>query len=378
MASIREIPGRAKPFGVRYRSPDGTEHTRWFPTRSKASAFRSSVETDRAQGVLLDPRLGRTTFEAWSTRWLASATHLKPRTFVGYQVILRARINPRFARAQLNRIEPLDVREWMASLTERGLSASSVRQSYRLFSMIMKAAVESRYIARSPCIGVRLPRLPNREMLFLDAAQVDRLAVAMGAPYDVLVYVMAYGGMRWGEAIALKRRRFDEVRGRLEVSESLAEVNGKMLWGDTKTHARRAVVLPSFLRALMRAHLAEHVALDADALMFTASMGGPLRGTSFRNGRWAPALRAAGLPPALRIHDLRHTCAALLIAENASPKLIQAHLGHSTIAVTFDRYGHLFPDDMDRIADALDARRAAVGDGGVVLLDERRDQNSTT
>jgi len=65
------------------------------------------------------------------------------------------------------------------------------------------------------------------------------------------------------------------------------------------------------------------------------------------------------LPRALRINDVRHTWAALLIAENASPKLIQVHLGHSTIAVTFDRYGHLFPDHMDRIADALDARRSA-------------------
>lgn len=76
--------------------------------------------------------------------------------------------------------------------------------------------------------------------------------------------------------------------------------------------------------------------------------------------------RVLNLPRELRIHDLRHTCAALLIAENASPKLIQAHLGHSTIAVTFDRYGHLFPDDMDRIAEALDARRAA-GNGAPAI-----------
>lgn len=358
VASIREIPGRAKPFGVRYRSPDGTEHTRWFATKRQARDFRSGVESDRAQGVLLDPRLGRTTFGAWSTRWLESATHLKPRTLAGYHTLLRARILPRFGGAPLSKIEPLDVREWTASLSACGLSASSVRQSYRLFSMIMKAAVESRYIARSPCIGVRLPRLPDREMLFLDAAQVDQLASAISEPFDVLVYVLAYGGLRWGEAVALKRRRFDEVRGRLEVAESLAEVNGILHWGPTKTHARRSVVLPGFLRAMVRDHLAERVDAGLDALMFTGAKGGPMRGTNFRKGRWAPALRAAGLPDALRIHDLRHTCAALLIAENANPKLVQAHLGHSTIAVTFDRYGHLFPDDMDRIAEALDARRS--------------------
>lgn len=150
--------------------------------------------------------------------------------------------------------------------------------------------------------------------------------MAVGAPYDVLVYVLAYGGLRWGEAVAHKRKRFDEVRGRLKVAESIAEVNGILHWGATKTHARRSVVLPGFLRAMVRAHLDDRVPLDPEALLFAGAKGGPLRGTSFRKGRWAPALRAARLPDEFRIHDLRHTCAALLIAENANPKLVQAHL----------------------------------------------------
>jgi integrase len=69
----------------------------------------------------------------------------------------------------------------------------------------------------------------------------------------------------------------------------------------------------------------------------------------------APALADAGLPADVRIHDLRHTAASLLIAQGAHPKMIQAHLGHASITTTLDRYGHLFPDDMDRLADALDA-----------------------
>jgi len=61
---------------------------------------------------------------------------------------------------------------------------------------------------------------------------------------------------------------------------------------------------------------------------------------------WDPAVRSAGLAPGLRIHDLRHTCASLLIAHGAHPKAAQVHLGHSSISVTMDRYGHLFPSDM--------------------------------
>lgn len=79
-----------------------------------------------------------------------------------------------------------------------------------------------------------------------------------------------------------------------------------------------------------------------------------MRIANFRRRVWFPALEAAGLGN-LRIHDLRHTAAALLVAQGAYPKAVQTQFGHSSITVTMDRYGHLFPDDMDRLADALDA-----------------------
>jgi hypothetical protein len=115
------------------------------------------------------------------------------------------------------------------------------------------------------------------------------------------------------------------------------------------------VVIPGFLREMLAAHLARNVARDPDSLVFTNAEGGPLRNSNFRSRVWRPALAAAGLPEDLRIHDLRHTCAALLIAQGAHPKAIQAQLGHSSIQVTLDRYGHLFPDDMDGLATQLDA-----------------------
>jgi integrase len=101
-------------------------------------------------------------------------------------------------------------------------------------------------------------------------------------------------------------------------------------------------------------------------LVFTASEGGPLRHANFYKRIWRPARQAACVPDGLRIHDLRHTCAALLIAQGASPKAIQAHLGHSSIQVTFDRYGHLFPEDLEDLAARLDAA------GGITCADQTR------
>jgi integrase len=96
---------------------------------------------------------------------------------------------------------------------------------------------------------------------------------------------------------------------------------------------------------------------DPDAFLFTAPRGGPLRHHNFYQRLFCPALPRAGLPGQIRLHDLRHTCAALLIAQGAHPIAIQAHLGHSSIQITMDRYGHLFPDTLEHLADRLDAVR---------------------
>jgi integrase len=104
-----------------------------------------------------------------------------------------------------------------------------------------------------------------------------------------------------------------------------------------------------------------------DDLVFTAPLGGPLRESKFVPGYFKPAVRAVGLPTTLRFYDLRHTAASLLIREGASIKAVQKQLGHATASITLDTYGHLFPDELDQLAErledvrgrALAARRAA-------------------
>jgi integrase len=140
----------------------------------------------------------------------------------------------------------------------------------------------------------------------------------------------------------------------VEVAESLSEVDGRLIFGPTKTHQARQTALPQALTDTLAAHIDKYVEEDREALVFTAPEGGPLRIPNFRRRVWWAALDETELSRAVRIHDLRHTCASLLIAQGAHPKAIQQHLGHSSISVTFDRYGHLFPDDQDRLAAALD------------------------
>jgi integrase len=97
-------------------------------------------------------------------------------------------------------------------------------------------------------------------------------------------------------------------------------------------------------------------------LVFPGPLGGPMRWSKWTKRYFKPAALAAGLPERLRLYDLRHTCASLLIREGATVKAVQAQLGHATASITLDTYGHLFPDELDQLAGRLEAARAAALD----------------
>lgn len=300
------------------------------------------------------------TLSAWSSDWLDFSVHLKPKTQIGYESLLRTRILPTFGARELDAIDGLAIRRWVAEMHADGLSASRIKQAYRLLRQILASAVDCGLLERDPSHGVKMPRDVRHEMSCLTAGEVEHLADAVPARYRPLVHVLAYGGLRWGEGAALRRHRCDLDAGRLIVAESLADVNGRAVFGMTKTYRVRKTRIPDFLVEELRAHL-ESVDSAPDALLFTAPKGGPLLIANFRQRVWWPALDAAGLARSVRIHDLRHTCASLLIRQGVHPKAIQHHLGHSSIQITMDRYGHLLPDQYDDLAFRLDQMHATVG-----------------
>jgi integrase len=301
---------------------------------------------------------GDTLLDAWAARWMASRVDLKPKTQVSYASLLRTQILPSFGRRPISLIRPIDVQEWIARMQNAGLSPSRIRQAANLLGSILKAAVNEDMLTKNPCATARLPRMRQREMAFFTAEQVESIAATTNAPYDTLIYVLAYTGLRFGEAAALRRDDCEFGRARLRIDESLAEVNGRLYFGAPKNHQRRYVVLPPFLTALLQRHLDEHVAAHGPSLVFTSPTGGPLRYGNFARRVWKPALDRAGIA-STGLHALRHTCASLLIDLGAPIKAVQAQLGHRSAELTLDRYGHLYPDQMDVLAARLEGARAA-------------------
>lgn len=367
MASIVEVPrtrkgtrrrgarsnGALVAYKVRYRDPDRRERSKTFLRKIDAEEFARSVETDIRRGDYLDPAAGKVTLNEWADEWFGTIRHLKPKTREGYEGILRKHVLPRLGRRSLASVKPIDIRRFVSELVDAGYSPSRVRQVRHLLGMLFAAAVENGAIATSPVSGIKIPREQRRDMQVLTPNQVAALAEAVPARFKALVYLLAYGGLRWGEAAALRRSRVNLLRSRVEVSESVSETSTGLHYGATKTYQSRTVALPAFLKDMLAEHLRVYVDNDPNALVFTTEAGAPLRNNNWRSRVWTPALQEARLP-SVRIHDLRHTCATLLIAQGAHAKAIQRHLGHSSIQITFDTYGHLLPDEQDRVAAALD------------------------
>jgi integrase len=207
-------------------------------------------------------------------------------------------------------------------------------------------------------------------MHFLDAAQVEALAEAIAPPHGVLIRFAACTGLRPCEFVALKVSRLDLLRGTVRVAEAAPEVAGHPMWGGVKTHEARTARLPRSVADELGVYLASRPNGPND-LLFTAPRGGPLRESKFVPGRFKPAIGAANqaiatldgqhrpapLPEDLRLYDLRHTAASLMIREGASVKAVQKQLGHATASITLDVYGHLFPDELDALAGRLERAR---------------------
>jgi integrase len=357
--SIRKLPsGR---WQARYRDAANQEHAETFGGKADADTWLAGAQADMARGDWRDPTMARVAFATWAERWLATTVHLAPKTRIGYESILRTRCLPAFGTTPVVAIDTPAVRGFVSDLLAADVPVGTVVKARAVLRLVMATAIEGGAIKANPCDGVRVGRTRRREMVFLTPAQVEDLATAITNPsrggsypaYGLLVRFAAYSGLRAGEITALRVSRLDLMRGRVDVAESLSEVPGRgLVYGPTKTYHRRSVAIPRFLVD----ELAHLVAAQAGhAPVFTATTGGPLRWTNFYPRHYRPAVLEAGLPPSTRFHDLRHTCAALSVAQGAHPEAIKQRLGHSTITTTLDVYGHLFPELEEALTDRLDA-----------------------
>ena len=340
---LRRLP--SKRWQASYIGPDLQRHYALytFETKMDGEGWLASERRLLADENWLPPgqrrRLGLT-FEAYAEAWLRGR-ELKPSTTNLYTGILRRHILPTFADRMVIKISSADVRAWYAVLDRD--TQTTRAHAYSLLRAILSTAVEEEIIAANPCTirgAGQTKRKHDPEPA--TQAEVRALVEAMPERLRLMPLLAAWCGLRFGEAVELRRGDIDLAGGRLSVSRGLVRVAGTNVVGTPKSAAGiRWVAIPPHMVPAVSEHLDAHVRPQRDALLFPHSADEPAR--HFTHGWYykqfhMPAREAAGRPD-LRFHDLRHTGATWAAQTGATLAEVMARLGHSTPAAAL-RYQH--------------------------------------
>ena len=307
---------------------------------------------------------GNATIRDYLTSWLRDvvAVRNRPRTAEGYRIIVNRHIVPILGGVRVSRLQPADVEVLEAKLLSRGLSANTVHHVHVVLSKALKDATRKGLVSRNVCQLVEPPRPARYEVDPPDSNAIARiLELAHKTPYYAIFHVLAYCGLRRGEAVALKWAKIDYVRGVLSVVETAQRLAGKgIVFQPTKSAAgRRGIKLDPKTIRVLRAHnaaqaeyrLALGPIYENHDLVFPGSTGKPLD-PSVLTRNFARMATNAGMP-GIRLHDLRHAHASALIKVGAHPRVVQDRMGHASSAFTMQAYGHVAADQQEEAANAV-------------------------
>lgn len=344
--SIRPPRWAGDKYLARYTDHTGRERSKGFSTRRDAEAFLQETRVDLRRGVWHDPRPGQTKFSAWAENYLTLPGR-EATTMARDESVARTHLLPILGQKTLGSITPHDVRRVVETMTSKKLAPKTIHTNYGVLRAMLNGAVEADLIAKAPLRGVKLPVAKRKTKIrFLDAHELQQLVAEMPIDYQAMVFLVGVAGLRWSEVAGLRVRHLDVLRCTITISDTLPEVNGKLIEKPSgKSDASSdTLTLLTFLVEKLAEHLARRGlrATDADAFLFTAPHGGPLRPSNFRQRVFDPAAERAGFGD-MTFHHLRHTSAGFLIDGNLQGAVIQQRMRHRSFRTTADVYGHVLP-----------------------------------
>ncbi|HWF68190.1 MAG TPA: tyrosine-type recombinase/integrase [Mycobacterium sp.] len=355
MATIEsyETSTGATRYTVRYRTPARTQtKRRGFTTKRDAQEFANTVEVEKMTGAYVAPSLGMITVGELAPAWLSrKESDVAPSNYRTLESAWRIHVKPVWGIARIADIDLAAVERWVATI-RKASGATTVVRAYGVLAGILDDAVKSRRLAANPSRGVEnLPHKAGNRRVYLTVDDVARLAAESGQ-HRALVLTLAYTGIRWGEAVALRVRDIQFLRRRLSVNDNAVQLGIDHAVGRTKSRQERSVPV--------RAFVLDELALQCegrslDGLVF--GDGAYLPRPKSRGGWFAGAVKRAKVQK-ITPHDLRHSCASIAISSGVNVLALSRMLGHTSAKVTLDTYADLFDTDLDAVAEALDSKCA--------------------
>ena len=323
-------------------------------TKKDALRYQTSVLSDLDRGTFIEP--SKETLNDYLDRWLSvsAAPRLRERTLRDYRSLLARYVRPVLGHKMLPAVMPLDIQDLYTSMLESGLSPRTIRYTHAVLSSALKQAVKWQLLPRNAAEYVDLPRQKRTEMYAMSKDEVASfLATAKEDRWGTLFLLAVTTGMRPGEYMGLQWKDVNLDEGMIHVNKSLVRNKSEWRFDEPKTaKSRRTVKLAPTVVKSLRAHRSKQAAERLRAgiryqdydLVFATDTGQPLESRNLIKRHFKPVLKQAGLRETIRLYDLRHTCATLLLAAGEHPKIVSEMLGHASIQLTLDTYSHVLPD----------------------------------
>ena len=319
---------------------------------------------------------GDQTLRKYMKNWLKkiSKKNHRPKTHYDYKKIVQTHIVPELGDVRMKNLTPSKLQEFVHEKSENGrvdseggLSVGSVKKIFHVLSGALTHAVKMKIIRSNPAKGVELPKdnrkqdekyetWSNEELRrFLEVSKEE-------SSYGPVYRMAAHYGLRISEITGLRWSDIDFEKRKIQISQSLVQIGGKMKFGPPKTkEGEREIEFTKDMNSRLKKHKQQQNKRKMKLgpswegeheLVFPATNGAPLRHRNLRR-EFNQLIEKAGVPQ-VRFHSLRHSCATLLLEQNEHPKIVKKLLGHSSIETTLDTYSHVSTDLQARACQKLE------------------------
>lgn len=337
---------------ARFRDADHKEHAKTFELKRDAVAWRAEQVTRVRQGQWIPQHGGKKRFSIYSELWIANKRRkgLKASSVEDCEEVLRSRIAPKWNNTPVGSVTASSLNEWTAVLRDEGLSAGRVRKIQMFVKQILDVAVTERALPANPfsMAKVERPKLPKPTPKAFTADEVTELIAAMPDHYKLMTEFLCFTGLRISEFVGVKIDDLDFKAKELKVQRSAVQLRGGVYEGTPKSGYGRRVPLTDSLASKLKRHISNRPGND---WLFHSISGGQVVADSFRDAfkAAADAIGRSDMTP----HNCRDTYASWAISLGVPVTAVSKALGHADAAITLKAYADFFPQDYDRLRNAL-------------------------
>ena len=351
---VVELPSENGKRIRRYKTVKGTKKQAQEALRK----FQNELET----GYTVTPASMK--LSVWMDTWLTQyCPNIEATTRDGYKDKIKNQINPYLGNTQLKALNPVTIQTWVNKLhKEKGLAPKTIRNAFNILNPALQKAVVTKLIPSNPCTGVVLPKGQKYNATIYSTQEIkDLLKIAEKTDMYLPLLLVCYVGFRRGELLALKWDHIDFDKGIIHIQDNTVIAEGKVSTKAPKSAAgTRSLTVGSNIMSALKAARAQYnsnkLAKGADftdsGLVVCQPDGKPFRPESMTQ-KWERFVKTHGLKP-IRFHDLRHSCATMMIEAGIDPKTVQTRIGHADISTTMNIYTHCTKSMDQSAAKAID------------------------